>query len=85
MAGAHPLGRAHRAPVRGGGLPDQCGHGDRIGLSSADRGAEGAQRVGQRDGGVAGDLALLAVLVIGLQELGVLLLDLLPGLARRAE
>ena len=39
----------------------------------------------QPDGCVAGNFPVLAVLVIGLQELRVLLLDLLRGLARRAE
>jgi hypothetical protein len=54
-------------------------------LSGTDSGAEGMQGVAHGDGGVAGDLPLRLVLVVGLQELRVLLLDLLGVLARRAE
>jgi hypothetical protein len=39
----------------------------------------------KRAGSVTGDLPLLTVLLIGLQELRVLLLDLLRGLVRRAK
>jgi hypothetical protein len=54
-------------------------------LCGTDSGGEGAQSAPQRDSCVASDLPLLAVLVIGLQELRILLLNLLRGLARRAE
>ena len=50
-----------------------------------DSSTEGVQGVAQGDGCVASDLSLRLVLVIGLQELGVLLLDLLGILAGRAE
>ena len=53
--------------------------------SRAEGGAEGVQRLAQGGGDAAGDLSLRLVLVVGLDQLGVLLLDLLGVLARRAE
>ena len=55
------------------------------GLEGAESGAEGLQRVPQPGGCRPGDLSLRLVLVVGLDELLVLLLELLGVLARRAE
>jgi hypothetical protein len=54
-------------------------------MLGADSLGESSQIAAQRGDCVTGDLLLLDVMFIGLQELCVLLLDLLRGLARRSK
>src|SRR5580700_8485976 len=83
-------GRLPPRPRRGRSCPARIGRAlevasPRSGLKGADGHPESVKCVPQRGGGRASDLALDLVLVIGLDELRILLVDLLRVLARRTE